>query len=138
MLVRSPQVRLALARRSGFTLLEVMAVLAILIIIASLATFAVMRSLGDAKEKQAKLQMKSIAQAIETMYITDSRYPDSLLELVQSVDGRPPLLVGGESSITSPWGQPYQFEIAQDNTGTMRPRIFTTTDTGRPIVWPEK
>jgi general secretion pathway protein G len=138
MLIRPVMTRSTLNRRAGFTLLEVMAVLAILIIIASLAVFAVMRSLGDAKEKQAKLQMQSICNAMQTMYINDNRYPDSLMELVSNTDGRPPLLVGNESAITSPWGQIYQFEIAPDNTGTVRPRLFTTTDTGRQIVWPEK
>ena len=139
MLVRPLSRRLPTSRREAFTLLEVMVVLAILVIIASLATFAVVRNLADAKEKQAKLQMQKIEFACKTYFAeSGGNWPQSIEELIQPSDGRQPLLEGGVSAITDPWNKPYQMDLTTDSTGATRVIVTTTNDRGIPMQWPEK
>jgi general secretion pathway protein G len=139
MLVRPLSHRLPTSRREAFTLLEVMVVLAILVIIASLATFAVVRNLADAKEKQAKLQMQKIEQACKTYFAeSGGNWPQGLEELIRPSDGRQPLLEGGESAITDPWNKPYLLDLTSDDTGATRVVVTTTNERGIVMRWPEK
>lgn len=141
MIARPASRRLAAHRRAGFTLVEVLVVVAILVILASLATFAAMRFLGDAKENECKLKMQKVEQAIKSYMVTnDGNPPQSLEELINpSAEGKPPLLEGGPSAITSPWGTPFMYEMTTDNYGSPRVLITTTNQNGTgTIMWPEK
>ena len=126
--------------RGGFTLLEVLVVVAILVILASVAGFAVMRYMHDAKLNQASLQMANIEQACKSYYTSTSgsNWPSSLQELVQASASGPPLLEGGQSAITDPWGKQYQISFEPDSSGSERLVIWTTSDTGQRLQWPRQ
>src|SRR5262245_15561417 len=107
MLARPAYRQLAVRTRRGFTLLEVLVVVAILVILASVATFAVVSYLKGAKEDQATLQAQNIQKAAKSWYTkTGGYWPDSLDMLVMKTEASDPLLEGGESAILDPWGQP--------------------------------
>jgi len=66
--------RLRAARR-GFTLVEVMIVIAIILALASLIGLAVFSRYGEAQENITKIQMKNIEDALESFRLTYNRYP---------------------------------------------------------------
>jgi general secretion pathway protein G len=129
------------ARRSGFTLLEVLVVVAILVILAGVATVATTRYLEDAKKSKAHLGAKSISQAIETYRdnpqnpgLTDEeRMPQDISNLYLVPFGGPSFLRNGEADTFDPWGKQYQFEQATRTDGTFYILVYTTAPDGTVI-----
>lgn len=66
--------RLRGARR-GFTLVEVMIVIAIILALASLIGLAVFSRFGEAQQNITKIQMKNIEDALESFRLSFNRYP---------------------------------------------------------------
>ena len=141
MLARPASRHLAARSRAGFTLLEVLVVVAILVILASVATFATVSYLAGAKIDQASLQATNIQKAAMAYYTkSGGTYPDSLQLLVtrDPTTGTPPLLEGGESAILDPWQQPFQFEVIMDDAGAERFVVYTTSPEGQRIQFPRQ
>jgi general secretion pathway protein G len=140
MIVRAASNRLDSRTRAGFTLLEVLVVVAILVILATVATFSVVSYLRGAREDQATLQAQNIQKAAMSYYAKAGIWPQSLeiLAVRDPSNGVGPFLEGGASSITDPWGQPYQFNVIQDESGNERFVVFTTSPDGKQIQWPRQ
>ena len=71
------------ARRAGFTLMEVLLVLAILVILGSLAAVSFRGVISDADTKAAKSQVGLFKPGVEVYQLTFKQYPPSLEALVQ-------------------------------------------------------
>lgn len=132
--------RLPRHARRGFTLLEVLVVVAILVILASVATFATVSYLRGARIDEATMKAANIQKAAMAFYTkSGGTYPPSLEVLAMSTpEYGPPLLEGGAGAITDPWGQPYQFDVIVDNAGQERFVVFTTSPDGQQITWPRQ
>lgn len=63
------------AQRRGFTLVEVMIVIAIILALASLIGLAVFNRFGEAQEDITRIQMKNIEDAIDSFRLDFNRYP---------------------------------------------------------------
>lgn len=61
--------------RSGFTLVEMLVVLAIIGMIVGLVGPRVLNYLSEAKVKTARIQMENIASALDLFYLDAGRYP---------------------------------------------------------------
>ncbi|HZT80373.1 MAG TPA: type II secretion system protein GspG [Gemmataceae bacterium] len=119
------------ARRAAFTLMEVLVVMAILVILASVGGVAVFKYLEVSKEKAAKLQIKTIENAVEAYYTDTGDYPQSLQALLQpDENGRTYL---EQKDLTDPWGKPYQYN-PQNLSNSGKPIISTTNRNGQPIA----
>ena len=101
----------------GFTLLELLVVLAILGMLAAIAAPRVLGYLGSARSDSAKIQMKNIATALDLYRLEVGRYPsqsDGLKALVENTTGSAawngPYLKR-KDAIIDPWGKPYQYRI---------------------------
>jgi general secretion pathway protein G len=105
---------LANRRRSAFTLLEVLVVVAILVVLASVASIYVFRYLEDAKIDKAKLQAKNIEKAAKS-YILKNNGSSEGLSLAALIAPPKPLLEGGQEAITTPFNEQYVLDIAQVN-----------------------
>lgn len=100
---------------TGFTLVELLVVLAILGLLAGLVGPRVLSQLGGAKLKTAKVQIHDLEQACETFKLDVGRFP-STAEGLQALVERPssgqnwlgPYLKKGLPK--DPWGNPYHFE----------------------------
>ena len=118
------------ARRSAFTLLEVLVVVAILVILATVASIAVMQNLDTAKQNQAHLKAATIARACETFYLNPSsgnNYPTTLDELVATPWNGQSLLNDGANDLLDPWGKRYQMQLIQGNDNSTQGRILVYT-----------
>ena len=131
--------RQSTARRSGFTLLEVLVVVAILVILASIGVFAYMRYLEDAKKSQAVLKAKSLETALKAYTVHPANIGNSLpAENDWSVLIAPgfgsSFLEKGEEDTYDPWGKPFKFTyIAGPDGMTPVALVFTYADDGTPI-----
>jgi len=101
----------------GFTLVELLVVLAILGLLAGLVGPKVLSQLGGAKSKTAKVQIHDLEQAAELFKLDVGRYPtqqEGLIALTQNPGSAPgwngPYLKKGDAPV-DPWGKPYQYAM---------------------------
>jgi general secretion pathway protein G len=102
-------------RRRGFTLMEVLLVLAILVILGSIVTVSVIRMQGTAYRDAAKTQIKSLEQAITQYQLHVGQVPsnlDALVELPPDIPNQAKWQGPYIDKVipADPWDQPYQYE----------------------------
>ena len=104
-------------RQRGFTLIEIMVVIAILGILAALIVPKIMSRPDEARRVAAKQDIGSIKQALDLYRLDNSRYPtqDQGLQALISKPTTDPVpnnwKDGGylDKLPTDPWGHPYQY-----------------------------
>ncbi len=122
---------LTATRRSAFTLLEVLVVVAILVVLAGVSSIAVFKYLDDAKKDRATLDMKTLEGVYKTYATKNGGIPpQSVAELV-------PYIEQGSTALNDPWGGQYQFRVVQGES-TERVQFFTIAPDGSEIVWPKQ
>jgi general secretion pathway protein G len=100
--------------QSGFTLLELLVVLAILGLLAAIVGPQVIRYLGSSKTQTASVQVKNIAASLQLFRLDAGRYPtneeglNALIKAPPSVSLWNGPYLPDASAITDPWGKPYQ------------------------------
>jgi general secretion pathway protein G len=109
------------ANRAGFTLMEVLVVVAILVILAGVGSVVVFRYLEESKENIAKLGVAKLETAVKAHKINHQDYPSDLISLTQPEGNKPAALEGKD--LEDPWGQPFQYEPGNRNPMTGVPRI---------------
>lgn len=101
-----------LARR-GFTLTEVLLVLAILVMIGGMAVVGIMQAQGRATRQAAQREIGQIESACTQFRIQMLRYPNTLEELYNLPNGVNQQQWGGpyltKGNGNDPWGNPYQY-----------------------------
>lgn len=104
------------AAAAGFTLVELLVVLAILTLLAGLVGPRVLGQLGGAKSKTAAVQIADIEKAMELFKLDVGRFPTSE-EGLEALAARPPTVASGwagpylkGSLPTDPWGKPYRYQ----------------------------
>ena len=106
----------AKSRQCGFTLIEILIVVAIIGLIAALIGPNLMGRFEKSKEEITKAQVEMLSSAVQAFMIDMRRYPNSLEELIKSTDQqwRGPYL--SKLSIPKdPWGRDYQFKFPGDH-----------------------
>jgi general secretion pathway protein G len=102
-------------REHGFTLVELLVVLAILGFLAAMAVPQLMKTLDRAKADTAKLQIEKLDSILDLYRLEVGRYPteqEGLLALVEAPAGSDrwngPYLKNPEA-LTDPWGNSYHY-----------------------------
>ena len=105
-------------KSSGFTLVELLVVLAILGMLAALVGPQVLNQLGGAKSKSSAIQIRDFEQALELYKLDVGRFPSSneglnaLVRQPSSAKGwNGPYLKKDEVPM-DPWGNPYQYRMS--------------------------
>jgi general secretion pathway protein G len=98
-------------KRKGFTLIEILIVVAIIGLIASLIVPNLIGRFEKSKEEIAKAQIEMLSSAVQAFIIDVGRCPQDLNELINSSDPkwRGPYL-SKKTIPMDPWGNPYQFK----------------------------
>lgn len=116
-------------RRGGFTLLEVLLVLAILVILGSMVTVFFARTQQGAYEKAAKAQISAFEQAIDLYRLHVGTYPNANQGLeslrVPPADLKNPMKWQGpyikDMIPADPWDNPYQYELLDTSAMSLNP-----------------
>jgi general secretion pathway protein G len=131
-MIRINRISKKLKKNKGFTLVEILIVLALIGIIAGLSMSNIGSIFGGSKVKAAQQWVNSTGEAYVTSYLTlVGEYPKSLSDLQAPPSGIPPF-VKRASDINDPWKKPYQYRYP----GTNNPSsfdLFTTAPDGKVI-----
>lgn len=110
-------------RRAGFTLVELLVVLAILGLLATLVGPQVMKFLGSSKTKTAALQVENLSTTLDLYRLELGRYPtseeglDALVEKPTGLEGwNGPYLKNGQVP-KDPWGFDYHYRYPGEHGG---------------------
>jgi general secretion pathway protein G len=104
-------------REGGFTLLELLVVLAILGLFAIIATPRVLQYLSGAKSKTATIQVQQLTGALDLYRLGVGRYPTqaegmmALVERPAGADGWNGPYVQKKEMLVDPWGTPFTYRI---------------------------
>lgn len=108
-------------QRNGFTLLELLVVLAILGLLAAIVGPQVIKYLGSSKTQSAQVQAKNVVASLNLFRLDAGRFPTQQ-EGLQALIKAPPSVpdwngpyLPDEAAITDPWGKPYLMKIPGDH-----------------------
>jgi general secretion pathway protein G len=105
---------------AGYTLTEMLVVIAIIALLVAALTPGVIGQLGRARAKTAQVQLETVAAAVESFRSDVGRYPtnaeglNALLTQPSNADSWTGPYVKGASAITDPWGHPMAYQEAED------------------------
>jgi general secretion pathway protein G len=122
----------AVVARSGFTLMEILIVVAIIVVLAGVGTFYLIPMLGGAKDDVAKAQAKTISEACQAFFANNSRLPQSLQELTtRQPNGKGALLE--PDAIMDPWDKLFQYDPSGQMNDGNKPDVWTVSPEGKRI-----
>ena len=110
-------------REAGFTLLELLVVLAIMGLLAAIAGPQVLKYLGSSRGQTARVQIQNIVASLELFYLDAGRYPTEAEGLKVLVEPAPSVATWNgpylrkADGLRDPWGAPYLYR----NPGKTKP-----------------
>lgn len=110
--------------RGGYTLLEMLVVVAIIVIVAAGAGVYYTRYLDDAKKDKALIGVRTLTTVVEAYYTRYGDYPPSLEALLLPPrEGERPFLE--PEALRDPWGREYVYDPAHRHPMTGKPLIYS-------------
>src|SRR5262249_30427729 len=111
-------------RRSAFTLLEMLVVVAIIVVLAGAGGFIYMGHLENAKKDLAKAGVMALDQEVGMYRTRHGDYPPDLATLTQpGADGTPASIT--QKALLDPWSRPYGYEAGSLHPTTRKPHIYS-------------
>jgi general secretion pathway protein G len=102
-------------RRAGFTLIEMLVVLAIIGLISALVGPRVLAQLSDSRERAAKLQIAAFSSALDIFHMDVGRYPvqaeglEALVRKPSTIQVWNGPYLRDENVPLDPWGNEYKY-----------------------------
>ena len=104
------------SKRCGFTLIEMMVVLAIIGLLTAAVAVGVRRARDKGRITTAEMEIQNIVQGLEAFNTETARYPsneEGLDVLLQKIGGLAPIL-NKKGRLDDPWGKPYMYRVTVD------------------------
>ena len=125
------------ATRTGFTLAELLAVVAILAILAGVAVPTYMAIVSGQKYKTARTQCKMYEETLKQFAVANVDNPNTV-QGYPAQSGDLSFLVGAgllSEPPATPWGGPFYFELMQNpSTGVYEPVVYCQGPNGERIA----
>lgn len=102
---------------AGFTLLELLVVLAIMGLLAAIIAPQVLKYLGTSRTQTARVQIQNVTAALEMYRLDVGRYPtpteglEALVTAPSTAAGWNGPYLRKESALHDPWGQSYIYKV---------------------------
>jgi general secretion pathway protein G len=112
---RAARVRSKQSAQAGYTLMELLVVLAILGLLAAIATPMVLHYLDSAKVSTAKTEVSNLAAGLDLFKYDVGRYPtteeglQALVSAPEGVDNWNGPYIKKSTKLSDPWGRPYNY-----------------------------
>lgn len=139
MLVRERQIKNARLIRGGYTLMEMLVVVAIIVVLAGIDGYYLLPKLDESKEDMTLSQTKMLTQAAKTYKLDNGDWPANLQVLAQmKPNGGAPYVE--ETALVPPLGATYQYQYDASggrNKG-LQPDIFVMGPHGEIGNWMQK
>ena len=108
-------------REAGFTLVEMLVVIAIIGLVVGLVGPRVLNYLSESKVKAAKIQIESFSAALDLYYLDNGVYPAgneglALVERPSSARAWNGPYLKTAAVPADPWGHPYIYKVPGDHT----------------------
>lgn len=103
------------SKEAGFTLVELLVVMAILVLLASMVAPRVLGYLGSSRTKAAKIQIENLVTSLELYKLDTGRFPAGSIGLkalttpINRQTGWNGPYIKGARIPLDPWGNPYQY-----------------------------
>lgn len=117
-------------RDEGYTLTEILVVMAIIGLIAAVLTPGLIGQLGRARAKTAQMQLETVAAGVEMFRSDVGHYPttgeglNSLLAQPANAEGWTGPYLKSSKVLNDPWGNPVTYKVEDSGRG------FTVTSLG--------
>lgn len=105
-------------RQRGYTLVELLTVLAILGLVTAMTAPSVQRFLEEAQAETARLQIVNLTRALDLFHLDVGRYPtarEGLAALLEAPADRPGRWLGPyldqPDLLVDPWGRPFVYRV---------------------------
>jgi general secretion pathway protein G len=110
--------------RGGFTLMEMLVVVAIIVLLAAMAAPIVMGRLEDARKDRARIDSIQWAKAAEMYKLKYGDYPPNLEALTQrGQDGSDPFME--TKHLMDPWGHQYMYQNPGSHNTLGKPDVYS-------------
>lgn len=117
-------------QRMGFTLMEMLIVVAIIVALAGIGGYYLFGALGGAQEDIARSQASgALTNACQTYKLKHQDWPPNLQALLQKDALGGPYLESADA-LKDPWGGTYQYDPAGPKNNGMKPDIWASPKTG--------
>jgi len=128
MLVRDTSPNPARGTRRGFTLLEVLVVVAIIVMLAGVGGYYLVQRYEESKLSTAKISAEGLSGLVEQYKLKNGDYPGNIEALAE---GPTPLC--SVDKTLDPWGKPFQIDASGSHNAGQRADVFTTAPDGTTI-----
>jgi general secretion pathway protein G len=116
--------------RHGFTLMEILVVVAIILILAGLGGYYFMGQLKESRKSTAKIQIKTLEKAAQNYMVQHGdRPPDQLQDLRKRDSSGGPYLENNDA-LYDPWGNVFQYNAAGSRNEGLKPDIWCVSPDG--------